>query len=102
MPKKSVDPFMGGLWNALIADRLGPAGHETDWDATPVRLRNRFIAAVRQVLQSGAAFEASMMEVKPAANPAAKRIAKSRGRQRDPRELQLPLMSSIGAEAKKR
>jgi hypothetical protein len=29
MPKKATDPFMGDLWNALIADQLGPAGHRT-------------------------------------------------------------------------
>jgi hypothetical protein len=107
MPKKSSDPFMGGLWNALIADKLGPAGLETGWDETPARTRNRFIQAVRQILQSGAAFEASMIELgmpgktgvnteaKPAEKSAARPSRKARGKQHDPRELQLPLMASV-------
>ncbi len=109
MPKKSTDPFMGGLWEALIADQLGPGGNQTGWEETPVRIRNRFITAVRQVLQSGAAFQASAgtfempVPQKPAA-PAGKK-ASPRGRRHDPRELQLPLMSSLQpreAETKKR
>ena len=40
MAKKTTDPFMAALWSALIADKLGPAGHETAWDETPVRIRN--------------------------------------------------------------
>jgi hypothetical protein len=103
MPKKSSDPFMGGLWNALIADQLGPAGLKTGWDETPARTRNRFIQAVRQILQSGAAFEASMMElgtpgkagVKPAEKTGVRPGRKARGKQHDPRELQLPLMASV-------
>ena len=94
MPKKSTDPFMGALWEALVADKLGPAGLETGWDETNVRIRNRFIKAVRQVLQSGAAFAASMSE--PGATPP-KSAAKKKGKTRDDRELQLPLMSSVGA-----
>jgi|AraplaMF_Col_mMF_1032025.scaffolds.fasta_scaffold00148_10 hypothetical protein len=108
MPKKSTDPFMGGLWEALIADKLGPGGNETSWDETPVRIRNRFIKAVRQVLQSGAAFAASTMEVR-ASEPrkAAKTGARggkktARGKRRDENELQLPLMASVQAAAKKR
>jgi hypothetical protein len=104
MPKKSTDPFMGGLWNALVADQLGPGGNQTVWDETPVRLRNRFIAAVRQILQSGAAFEASMIELKTTvvrveAKPAAKTARRAKGKHHDPRELQLPLMSSIDPRA---
>ena len=97
MPKKSTDPFMGGLWEALVADKLGPGGNETGWDDTNVRIRNRFIKAVRQVLQSGAAFQASAAVDLPSA-PAAKKTASSksaRGKQRDPRELHLPLMASV-------
>src|SRR5689334_16282916 len=104
MPKKSTDPFMGGLWEALIADKLGPGGNETGWDETPVRIRNRFIKAVRQVMQSGAAFAASTMEVR-ASEP--RKAAKSgtkpaKGKRRDENELQLPLMASVQAAAKKR
>jgi len=100
MPKKSTDPFMGGLWNALIEDKLGPGGNTTDWDETNVRIRNRFIKAVRQVLQSGAAFAASMTEVPASAKkPAAK---SPKGKKHDPNELHLPLMASIAATAKKK
>jgi len=99
MPKKSTDPFMGGLWNALVEDKLGPGGNATDWDETNVRIRNRFIKAVRQVLQSGAAFQASMMEVPAPKKPAAK---VPKGKKHDPRELHLPLMASIAATAKKK
>ena len=99
MAKKSTDPFMGGLWEALVADKLGPAGLETGWDETNVRIRNRFIKAVRQVLQSGAAFGASMSEVRPPAKPATK---KAPGKKPDARELQLPLMASLKALEKKR
>jgi hypothetical protein len=101
MAKKSTDPFMGGLWNALVADKLGPGGNATDWDETNVRIRNRFIKAVRQVLQSGAAFQASMMEVPGApAKKSAPRAAK--GKKHDPNELHLPLMASIAATGKKK
>ncbi len=101
MPKKSTDPFMGGLWEALTADQLGPGGNQTGWEETPARIRNRFITAVRQVLQSGAAFQASAFEMpatpKPAA-PAGKK-ASPRGKRHDPRELQLPLMSNVAPRA---
>jgi len=102
MPKKSTDPFMGGLWEALIADKLGPGGSTSSWDETPVRIRNRFIKAVRQVLQSGAAFAASTMVDLP--SPEKKptpRAGKPKGKRPDDRELQLPLMSSVGKAAKK-
>ena len=102
MPKKATDPFMGGLWDALVADQLGPGGNQTEWAETPVRVRNRFIAAVRQILQSGAAFEASMMEIRPTPKAAPRARPKPRGKQRDPRELQLPLMASVQAAEKKR
>ena len=99
MAKKSTDPFMGGLWNALVEDKLGPGGNTTDWGETNVRIRNRFIKAVRQVLQSGAAFQASMLEVPSAAKKPPTKSAK--GRKHDPNELHLPLMASIAATAKK-
>jgi hypothetical protein len=101
MPKKSTDPFMGGLWEALIADRLGPGGNETGWDETNVRIRNRFIKAVRQVLQSGAAFGASTMELPAPKKSAAPAGKPAKGKRRDDRELQLPLMSSIGKAKRK-
>jgi hypothetical protein len=99
MPKKSTDPFMEALWEALVADKLGPGGNATGWDETNVRIRNRFIKAVRQVLQSGAAFGASMREI--GAPPKSTR-AKTKGKKHDPRELQLPLMASLKAMEKKR
>ncbi|GAB2179132.1 hypothetical protein [Dongia sp. agr-C8] len=102
MPKKSTDPFMGALWEALVADKLGPGGHDTGWDETNVRIRNRFIKAVRQVLQSGAAFGASMSEVGTPAKSAARAGRKSAGKKRDPNELQLPLLASLKALEKKR
>ena len=107
MAKKSTDPFMGGLWEALIEDKLGPGGHETSWDETPVRIRNRFIKAVRQVLQSGAAFAASTtMEVRPSEPrkeaKSGARGGKKAGKRHDERELQLPLMASVQSAAKKR
>jgi hypothetical protein len=95
MPKKSTDPFMGGLWEALVADKLGPGGNVTGWDETPVRIRNRFTRAVREVLQSGAAFAASAAMDLPAGDKPAPRAAKKGGGKKDPRELQLPLMSGI-------
>ncbi|WP_395022422.1 hypothetical protein [Dongia sp.] len=101
MPKKSTDPFMAALWESLRADKLGPGGNETGWDETNVRIRNRFIKAVRQVLQSGAAFGASMSEVGAPAK-AAKGTAKAKGKKHDPNELQLPLMASLKALEKKR
>jgi len=102
MPKKSTDPFMGGLWEALIADKLGPGGHDTSWDETNVRIRNRFIKAVRQVLQSGAAFGASTMELPAAKKSAAPAGKRAKGKRPDDRELQLPLMASLKALEKKR
>jgi len=114
MPKKLTDPFMGALWSALVADDLGPGGQKTNWAETPVRIRNRFIRAVRPVLQSGAAFQASAIGL-PAAQktegrtagekPAAPAGRRAQGKRNDPRELQLPLMTSMQPrekEAKKR
>jgi len=104
MPKKSSDPFMAGLWTALIADQLGPGGHQAGWAETPVRIRNRFIRAVRQVLQSGAAFQASTIEIAPAAKAASKTAPqaakKPSGKRPDPRELHLPLMTSVQSREK--
>jgi len=104
MPKKSTDPFMAGLWEALIADKLGPGGNQSGWDETPVRIRNRFIRAVRAVLQSGAAFQASAMELpaaQKASGKAGARAGKAASAKRpDPRELQLPLMTSVQAREK--
>jgi hypothetical protein len=102
MPKKSTDPFMQALWESLRADKLGPGGNETGWDETNVRIRNRFIKAVRQVLQSGAAFGASMSEAGAPAKSNARSGAKAKGKKPDPRELQLPLMASLKAMEKKR
>ena len=101
MAKKSTDPFMQALWESLRADKLGPGGHETGWDETNVRIRNRFIKAVRQVLQSGAAFGASMSEVAAPSKATPRAAAKGKGKKPDPRELQLPLMASLKAMAKK-
>jgi len=105
MAKKATDPFMGGLWDALVADRLGPGGAATPWAETPVRVRNRFCAAVRQILQSGAAFQASTVELTVTAKIAppagAPKAAGRRAKARDPRELQLPLMASVEPRAKK-
>jgi hypothetical protein len=95
MPKKSTDPFMSGLWTALVADHLGPGGNQTGWDETPVRIRNRFIRAVRPVLQSGAAFQASAMEFATPPRASARTARKSSGKRPDPRELQLPLMTNV-------
>jgi len=104
MAKKSTDPFMAALWEALVADKLGPGGHETSWDETNVRIRNRFIKAVRQVLQSGAAFQASAIEMLAAEKPASRAAKKKepKAKRPDPRELQLPLMASVQGAAKKR
>ena len=103
MPKKSIDPFMTGLWDALIADKLGPGGHETGWDETPVRIRNRFTRAVRAVLQSGAALQASAFEMPGAARAERKTSGgggkKTAAKRPDPRELHLPLMSSVQGKA---
>ena len=103
MPKKSTDPFMEGLWSALVADHLGPGGNQTGWAETPVRIRNRFISAVRGVLQSGAAFQASALEFGTAPRTATPRAAKkASGKRPDPRELQLPLMTSLRDQTAKR
>jgi hypothetical protein len=90
---------MSNLWNALVSDKLGPAGHETDWGETPVRIRNRFIQAVRQVLQSGAAFHASTI-IGGAAKKIAQRPGKKTTATRADRELMLPLMVNVPAGAK--
>jgi hypothetical protein len=97
MAKKSTDPFMSDLWSALVSDKLGPGGHQTGWTETPVRVRNRFIQAVRQVMQSGAAFQASTI-----VGGAAKKTAPRSGRNaaRSERELQLPLMAAVPAGEK--
>jgi len=109
MPKKSTDPFMSALWSALLADELGPGGNRTGWAETPVRIRNRFIQAVRQVLQSGAAFQASAIDLRmpePAGGKTvARTVRRAKAKRHDPRELQLPLMTSLQPremEAKKR
>lgn len=95
MAKKAIDPFIGDLWNALVADKLGPGGHQTSWTETPVRIRNRFTRAAREVMGSGAAFRASVMvggEAKQTRPVAGKRTAQeSRGQ----RELMLPLMINM-------
>src|SRR4051812_41128630 len=96
MPKKSTDPFMQSLWSALIGGKLGPGGNQTSWDETPVRIRNAFIRSVRPVLQSGAAFQASALEIRaPEKLEAKPAVAKSRTKRHDPRELQLPLMAGV-------
>ena len=100
MPKKSTDPFMAALWSALIEDNLGPGGNQTGWAETPVRIRNRFIKAVRAVLQSGAAFQASAVEVRPPEKTVARSGNKTSGKRQDPRDLQLPLMSSVQGREK--
>jgi hypothetical protein len=88
--------FMGDLWAALVADKLGPGGHETAWTETAVRIRN----------QSGAGFQASAAEKipvyglsTPGAGGAKKTASRSgrnpAGKSRDQRERQLALMSSV-------
>ena len=66
----------------------------------PVTLRNRFIRAVRPVLQSGAAFQASALELRAPARAApaktgAKTGGKRKGKQHAAGELQLPLMTGM-------
>ena len=95
MAKKTTDPFMGDLWDSLIADKLGPSGHETGWAETPVRIRNRFIKAVRQVMQSGAAFQASAIVGGEAKKTKPRAGKKAPQESRAQRELLLPLMSSL-------
>ncbi len=58
MAKKATDPFMAALWSAMLEEKLPPGGHETSWGVTSTRIRNRFAKAVRQAMQSGAAFSA--------------------------------------------
>jgi hypothetical protein len=103
MAKKTTDPFMRDLWESLVADKLGPAGHETSWAETPVRIRNRFIRQVRQVMQSGAAFGASAavdVEPRKVAAPTGKGTAgkKATAKARAQNELMLPLMSHVSGE----
>jgi hypothetical protein len=83
MAKKATDPFISELWTALQEEKLPPAGHDTDWAETTTRIRNRFAKAVRQAMQSGAAFGAIPLDKvpvyamqatgKPAAKPKKKR-----------------------------
>jgi hypothetical protein len=56
---KAADPFIAEIWNSLLEAKLPPGGHDQDWDEVPVRVRNRFIKAVRQAMQSPAALRAS-------------------------------------------
>jgi hypothetical protein len=62
---KSTDPFIAALWSALIEAKLSAGGHETAWDETTTRIRNRFAKAVRQAMQSGAAFGAIPLDKIP-------------------------------------
>jgi hypothetical protein len=65
MPK-SDDPFITALWDSLIGAKLGPAGNAENWSETPVRTRNRFAKAVRQAMQSPAAFRVAPIAAKSA------------------------------------
>jgi hypothetical protein len=56
MARKGADPFIVELWNSLVAAKLAPGGHDAPWDDTSVRIRNRFAKAVREAMQSPAAF----------------------------------------------
>jgi len=98
MPKKTTDPFIGDIWDALVADKLGPGGQQTGWAETPVRIRNRFTQAVRSVMQSGAAFQASMVgsETKKTGRSAGKKTAQ---KSRTERDLLLPLMTNVSPNA---
>jgi hypothetical protein len=62
---KSTDPFIAELWAALVAEKLPAGGHETTWSETATRIRNRFAKAVRQAMQSGAAFGAIPLDKIP-------------------------------------
>jgi hypothetical protein len=62
---KSTDPFISKLWAALLEAKLPPAGHDTAWEETTTRIRNRFAKAVRQAMQSGAAFGAIPLDKIP-------------------------------------
>jgi hypothetical protein len=61
--KKTSDPFIEHLWEDLVQAKLPPGGHEESWGDTPTRIRNRFTASVRKAMQSGAAFQASVVPV---------------------------------------
>jgi hypothetical protein len=63
--KKATDPFMATLWSAMLEEKLPPGGHETSWGVTSPRIRNRFAKAVRQAMQSGAAFGAVPLDKIP-------------------------------------
>jgi hypothetical protein len=85
MAKKATDPFIAGLWSALLEEKLPPGGHETSWGVTSTRIRNRFAKAVRQAMQSGAAFAAIPLDKIPVyaarateARPAPKAKAKKK------------------------
>ena len=62
---KATDPFISELWAALLVEKLPPAGHGTSWTETTARIRNRFAKAVRQAMQSGAAFSAIPLDKIP-------------------------------------
>jgi hypothetical protein len=62
---KSTDPFIATLWAALLEEKLPAGGHETSWAETSTRIRNRFAKAVRQAMQSGAAFSAIPLDKIP-------------------------------------
>jgi hypothetical protein len=62
---KSTDPFIATLWAALLEEKLPAGGHETSWTETSTRIRNRFAKAVRQAMQSGAAFSAIPLDKIP-------------------------------------
>ena len=65
MAKKATDPFIAALWAALVEEKLPAGGHETSWAETSTRIRNRFAKAVRQAMQSGAAFSAIPLDKIP-------------------------------------
>jgi hypothetical protein len=65
MAKKVTDPFIAELWSAMLEEKLPPGGHETSWGVTSTRIRNRFAKAVRQAMQSGAAFGAIPLDKVP-------------------------------------
>jgi hypothetical protein len=62
---KSTDPFIAALWAALLEAKLPAGGHATSWAETSTRIRNRFAKAVRQAMQSGAAFSAIPLDKIP-------------------------------------
>jgi hypothetical protein len=65
MAKKATDPFIAALWSAMLEEKLPPGGHETAWGVTSTRIRNRFVKAARQAMQSGAAFGAIPLDKVP-------------------------------------